>query len=136
ALEELVTRARMEALPEPLIRRYVEEATAHASAPALHPAQAGVGSVQDPGALGGPARVTVWWNFTRDAAPKPVPSGLRAAELRALAALGVEIPDPGALRAARARREARALGQTTGTLLLVSPSLGVDGEPSHPHPLW
>jgi len=136
ALDELVSRARLDALPEPLVRRYVEEATARAGAAPLHPARAGLGSVEDAGAIGGPARVTVWWNFTREAAPRPAPSGLRAAELRALASLGIQLPDPGALSAARARRQARALLQTTGTLLLVSPALGLDGERAHPHPLW
>src|SRR6185295_6302557 len=37
-----------------------------------HPAHAGLAHVASPGAILAPARVIVWWNFGREAGPRPV----------------------------------------------------------------
>lgn len=99
-------------------------------------AEAGIASIPRPGAMLGPARVTVWWGFTRELAPAPPRLRLSGPERVALRSFGVTPPDPGVAMASEARRWRRPLSLTSGTLLLVCPRTNATGEVNHPHPMW
>ena len=98
--------------------------------------QAGLASVRVPGAVLGPARVIVWWGFTRDRARGPARVRLSQAERTALAAAGVPPPDLGGQMETEASRWRRPLDMATEALVLVCPMTAPTGEPSFPHPLW
>lgn len=99
-------------------------------------AQAGLAAVGNPGALLGPARRIVWWDFTRDSAPVPSRFRLAAAERSRLLEHGVEAPDLGRQMEAEATRWRRPLELATEALTLVCPLTSDGGERCFPHPLW
>src|SRR5690606_13695656 len=80
------------------LRRLCDELEGPGSAPG----EAGLAAVPRPGAVLGPARVIVWWGFSRDRAPLAARLRLSAGERAALLAAGVTPPDPGALMEAEA----------------------------------
>jgi hypothetical protein len=86
--------------------------------------------------LAGAADVVVWWNFSRESAPTVARQRFTSAEVKALASVGVILPDPGVEAVALARRWRRPLEQACGTLLLVCPERDLAGESLTPHPLW
>jgi RecB family exonuclease len=99
-------------------------------------AQAGLAHVAHPGAILGPARAIVWWNFSRESAPRPERMVLSGAERDALRAAGVEPPDPALAITVEAEAWRRPLEQVRDTLILACPLTDPSGERSHPHPLW
>jgi ATP-dependent helicase/nuclease subunit B len=101
-----------------------------------HLGESGLAHVGDPGALLGPARIVVWWNFTRARAPRPGRLFLTGAEEKALVAAGIEAPDFALLMEAEARRWRRPLALATDALVLACPQTNESGEPNQPHPLW
>lgn len=130
----LARRTGLDAFPRTTLRRLCDEvAPATTAGPA---AEHGLVGVATPGALLAPARCVVWWNFTRAHAPHAPRLRLARAERAALAAAGVDAPDPGAVMAAEARQWRRAVQQATGALVLVCPHTDEAGEAAHPHPLW
>lgn len=131
ALARLTGRAELDRTTLRRLLDEVEPATLFGG-----PAEVGLASVSDPGAILGPARVVVWWGFTRDSAPAPVRLRLSLAERSALEAAGVTPPDPGAVMASAARRWRRPLEQAREALLLVCPRTDETAERAHPHPLW
>ena len=100
------------------------------------PAEVGLDCVDTPGAIAAPARVIIWWNFTRSGAPTPLRLRLTVEERRRLLESGVVPPDPGAGMAAEARRWRRPLLFATEALLLSCPLMNVVGDRENPHPLW
>ncbi len=100
------------------------------------PAELGLASVVDPGALLGSPRVVVWWGFTRDHVPGTPRIRLSPDERAALAAAGVTAPDAGAVMAHEARRWRRPLALASDAAVLVCPRTDEAGAPAHPHPLW
>jgi ATP-dependent helicase/nuclease subunit B len=135
-LVRLLGLAGLAELPPAQLEWFVAEATRVASATPRYPAEAGLHAVRCPGAVAGPARAVVWWDFTSQAAPLTAGLPLAPAELLALRAAGVRILEAGSVAAARAARWRRPLLQTTEALLLVCPRFGDDGEERFPHPLW
>jgi ATP-dependent helicase/nuclease subunit B len=135
--ENVITLARMSGkavFDRTALRRLLDELDAPAIVgPA---ADVGLSAVSNPGAVVGPARVVIWWNFTRDHAPSPMRLRLSRAERDALRSAGIEPPDPGAVMASEARRWRRPLTQASEALLLVCPYTDECGAPTHPHPLW
>lgn len=99
-------------------------------------AELGPAALSGPGALLGPVRRVMWWNFTREAAPRAPRVRLSRAERDALAAAGVAVPDAGDVMAHEARRWRRPLELATEALVLVCPRTDDVGEPAQPHPLW
>lgn len=91
-LGRLVQLSGLRTLPESVLHRFVEEASAAAGNVPLHPAQAGIAAVAGPGSVAGPARRVVWWRFWRSAAPAPHGIPLSREERATLAAAGVAIP--------------------------------------------
>lgn len=73
------------------------------------PAQVGIGAVASPGSVLGPARMIVWWGFTRDSAPMPPRLRLSGLERARLQSLGVTPPDFGRLMEGEAARWRRPL---------------------------
>lgn len=132
----LVRGSGLAEFPEPLLHRFLAEATRSVAADGPFTAQAGLGHVGLPGSMAGEARYVVWWSFdTRALAPVPrLP--LTRAERDELVAQGVELPEPARLAAAQAQRWQRPLLQATRSLLLVCPERDEAGEELHPHPLW
>jgi ATP-dependent helicase/nuclease subunit B len=120
----------------PQLQWLVEAATEAVGTPPVLPAEAGLAAVGVPGAVAGPARTIVWWNFTLEAAPPMRGLPLSAEERAALAAAGVELLDPGREALRRARRWRRPLFQASEHLLLIAPRRGRGGEEAFPHPLW
>jgi len=135
-LKKLVELCGLEELSPAQVKRLVEEATSATLSGAAYPAEAGLASVPQPGAVAGPARRIVWWNFTRKSAPSVGRRPVGAEEQRALAREGIELPDPGGMALSHAERWKRPLRQATESLLLVCPRYSDDGEEQYPHPLW
>lgn len=101
-----------------------------------HRAQAGLSHVRVPGALLGPARAVIWWNFTRSSAPQADRLWLTNAEREGLRAAGVEPPVPAAAMELEAEAWRRPLSLTREAVILVCPLTSTTGELDHPHPLW
>ncbi len=125
--EDTVTRARM--------RQLVSLATPRAEVKSADE-QLGSIAIGRPGGLHAPSSLVVWWNFTRDSRPSLAAQTLTKEERGSLATAGVELFDTVAKARSLSERERRPLLWTARNLILVSPLSGVDGEPSHPHPLW
>lgn len=125
----LVRESGLESLSEGQLQRLVAQATEAAGAP-QHPACAGIHALGHPGGLAGPARRVVWWDFTLATVGSPTRLPLTLAEQQGLRALGVELPDPGAVARAEAERWRRPLLHAAEALVLVCP------QPEFPHPLW
>ncbi len=100
------------------------------------PAQAGLAHVARPGAILAPARAIVWWNFSRDAVPRPERVLLTRAERDGLRAVGAEPPDPALAMAIETEGWRRPFLQAEQALILACPLIALNGEPNHPHPLW
>lgn len=99
-------------------------------------AEVGLASAHAPGAVLGPARTIVWWNFTRASAPVAPRLRLSYEERAAFAAAAIEVPDSGRLMAQEARRWRRPLEQVSDAIVFVCPWTDEAGERAHPHPLW
>jgi hypothetical protein len=118
------------------LTRLIDEATRRAPRRPRRAAAAGVTHVRAPGALVGPARVVVWWGFTR--APEAAVQGVTwsAAERAQLAAAGVALEDAGTRARTSAERAARPLLCAQDALVLASPRVDRAGQRTHAHPLW
>ena len=134
--QRLVQLTHLTAFSRPQLQRLVEDATGDSPGIAPRPAQAGLFCVSAPGAIAGPARRVVWWNFTRASAPGVEGLPLLSAERRALKNVGVVLPEPAEIAVGINIRWRRPLLCTKESLLLVCPRNGSDGEGQHPHPLW
>jgi hypothetical protein len=135
-LRRLLALSGLGELSAAQLQWFVEAATESVASAPLHPAQAGLAAVGAPGSIAGPARTAVWWNFSLETAPPLHRLPFSPAERRALASLGVELPDPGAEAVRQALRWRRPLEQTRETLLLVAPQRRENGDEDFPHPLW
>lgn len=122
-------------LGEAAVGRLLEEATRATGGAAPYPPEAGLVTVGAPGAIAGPARRIVWWNFQLDAARRVAPWPFSAAEVTALASIGVQLPPREAVAVGHALRWRRPLEAATEALVLVCPERADDGEARHPHPL-
>ena len=122
--------------PEQLLRRLLEQAAEDLPVASRRPSCAGLTYIGHPGALLGPARRTVWWNFTTAAVAIPRVFPVSPGERRFLRNVGVELPEAGALLEAEAVAWRLPFTQTTETLILVSPQTGPAGGESFPHPFW
>jgi len=132
----LVRGSGLTEFSEPLLHRFLSEATRAVAADAPFTAQAGLAHVGLPGSMAGEARHVIWWSFDKRALA-PVPRlPLTHAERDELVAQGVELSAPARFAAAQAQRWQRPLLQTTHSLLLVCPDRDEAGEELHPHPLW
>ncbi len=101
------------------------------------PALAGIASVPSPGCVAGPVRHVLWWGFcARPGAATTDFPPLAGSEQRALAAGGVELPEPTAEAVRASRRERRPLDQSSQAVLLVCPRQGTDGEEAFPAAPW
>jgi ATP-dependent helicase/nuclease subunit B len=102
----------------------------------IHESEAGIANVTEPGAVAGAARRILWWNFTRASAGTLRDIPLKAAERRAFAAAGIELPE--ASREALRRRETwlRPLAYAGKSLVFICPKADDSGGESTPHPLW
>jgi len=136
AFRALIEASGLRDFTAPQMRRLVEQATSDAPAVVERPAEAGLHSVSVPGAAAGPARLIVWWGFTRTAAPTPGFLPWTAAEREELAAAGVLLPDPGRQAEEMAARWRRPLSCAGESLLLSCPLFAEGGEEQAPHPLW
>jgi hypothetical protein len=136
SFRKLFCESGLENLPKPLVEKLVVAATSQISLPPAHAAQAGLVSVDDPGAVLCPVRRVVWWNFTERIAPSVDQPFLAPEEKASLEALGCEFPEPAELAARNSRAWRRPLQMASEAVLLVCPRFGADGEPESPHPLW
>ncbi len=98
-------------------------------------AELGIASVRQPAAVLGPARTVIWWDFTRQSAPRPGRLRLSPQEQSAMGAQGIEVPDFAAAMEAEAKLWQRPLAHAE-TLVLVCPEVDDAGETNYPHPLW
>ena len=135
-LLDLVSYSGLHELGAPQLRRLVLEATRATDAGGRFPAEAGLACVGSPGAVCGPIGRIVWWGFDEASAGGVARMPLTRAERAELESLGVELPDPGRVVAASARRWNRPLSQAATSLLLICPQTGAAGDGLHPHPLW
>ncbi|MCP4500551.1 MAG: PD-(D/E)XK nuclease family protein [Deltaproteobacteria bacterium] len=99
-------------------------------------AEAGLGAIAVPGGIAAPVDRVIWWNFTESSYVKPRAVPLSKAERESLAAIGVQVPTAGELAQRLAFRYKRPLWRAVRSLILVCPQTSLDGEATHPHPLW
>lgn len=132
----LVEVVGMDTLNRPQLHRLLEDAADDVNSLPQFDAQAGLFGVSTPGAIGGPVQRVVWWNFTRNSAPKPETLPLTPAERAALVGAGVSLPEPTLVAVGMNARWSRPLQFTESALMLVCPKYGDDGEEQQPHPLW
>lgn len=100
------------------------------------PAEAGLAHVPHPGAILGPARTIVWWNFTRESVLWPSRLWLTRTEREGLRAAGLEPPDAAHAMAIETDAWQRPFTQATEALVLACPRTDARGEASQPHPAW
>jgi len=136
ATRRLLQAAQLSELSAAQLQWLVESATAQAPVMPHYPAEAGIASVGAPGAIAGPARTIVWWNFTLDTAPIIERLPLSSGERSTLTAIGVELPNLGREALRTAARWRRPFLQAREHLLLVAPRRREDGDDAYPHPLW
>ena len=136
AFASLVEAVALPSLPPSLVRRLLEHATESAPDLALHRCQAGFTSVGRPGSVAGPIERVVWWNFTRDSVSPSHEFQLTKTERTALRAAGVQLPTMGERAAWVAETWKRPFLQTTGSLWLICPQHGENGDEAEPHPAW
>jgi ATP-dependent helicase/nuclease subunit B len=132
----LVRGSGLAEFSEPLLHRFLAEATRTVATDAPFTAQAGLAYVGLPGSLAGEARHVIWWSFDKRALAPVARLPLTRAERDELVAQGVELPAPARLAAAQAERWQRPLFQATHSLLLVCPERDEAGDELHPHPFW
>jgi len=135
-LLRLVDVSGLNRLKRPQLLRLIRDATMDSPTRPRLGAEVGLHAVGTPAALAGPARNVIWWSFVRSGADGPQVLPLSRDELEALSEIGVRPPT-----AVEQVRELDATWQrpfqlTTGTLLLVCPATGEDGEEASPHPIW
>ena len=99
-------------------------------------AQLGLAHVSRPGAILGPAASIVWWNFSRDAAPRPERLLLSLEEQKGLRTSGAEPPDASLSMAIESQAWRRPLTQARQSLVMACANTGDAGDTNHPHPLW
>lgn len=136
SFRKLYQASGMSNLARPLVEKLIKAATAQASQPPVRVAQAGIGSVAEPGEILAPVRRVVWWNFTERSAPSVDHSLLTPEEKAELEALACEFPEPALQAAQFSRAWRRPVQMASDSVLLVCPRFGADGEPEAPHPLW
>jgi ATP-dependent helicase/nuclease subunit B len=134
--EKLLDLAGVDALSEPQLLKIGSAASDQMGSSRRHPHQAGIAAVGQPGAVAGPARHIIWWDFTMDSAPEPFALPLSRDELAALASLGVSLTPATEQAADQSRRWRRPFLRASESLILVCPVFGEDGEPRNHHPLW
>lgn len=134
--QRLVETVGLTNLTRSQLQQLVQQATSAAGHLPSLPSQAGIHRLNGPGAVAGAARQIVWWDFTRSAAGVPEALPLHFAERKALADAGIQLPDSAITAQSLSARWSRPMLCATGTLLLVCPRHGIDGEEQHPHPLW
>ena len=136
AFERIVDLAGLERWGAADLQRFLDEARSSLSAEPVLASEAGLASVASPGAIAGPVRCVVWWDFSRQSAPGYPRIPFTRAELAQLKDAGIELPSPAERAMRHAQRWRRPLDQASEVLLLVSPRTNEAGDESHPHPLW
>ena len=132
----MIEASGLEYLRGPQVHRFVEEATLGLAPTPRFGAEAGLWSVERPGAVVGPARNVLWWSFRSGAAPVFSPPPLTPQERDDLRGVGVFLSDPRQVLLGFARRWRRPLEFAEENLFLVCPERHENGEDEHPHPLW
>jgi ATP-dependent helicase/nuclease subunit B len=135
-LEKLIGLSGFDAFTEPQLLKLNIEIAGSLGSPRRHTPQVGIAAVASPGAIAGPARHIIWWDFTLESAPEPPYLPFSRSELATLESMGARLTPASELAADQAHRRRRPFEQTSETLLLVCPRFGEDGEDRHPHPLW
>ncbi len=135
-LSTYIDHLGIDPLEGPILQRIVQDATSAVAGSPRHAAQAGLAAVAVPGAVVGPARRVVWWNFARGAPLTPPPVPLNAAERRAFADAGLRLRNPSTEARHAAERARRPHLSATHSLLCVCPYHGENGDDQHPHALW
>ena len=135
-LLRLVALCGEDALAAPALMRAVSDASSTADFGEPHQAQAGLAAVPGPACVLGPARVVIWWGFSRASAPVVNPLPLSSAEVAGLAGAGVALPDPGQQARTQALRWRRPLLMASERLLLACPLRDEADAEQFPHPLW
>lgn len=136
ALERLLDASQLSQMSPAILQRLTVAATESAPTVPGRASEAGIAGVASPGAVVGPARTIVWWDFClgTEAAVEHWP--MSTEEKACLRELNVGLPDPGDAAIARSHRWRRPLEQAREHLVLVCPRAGDDGEERFPHPFW
>ena len=135
-LLSMIDASGLVSLRGPQVQRFVEEATLAARQHPRHPAEAGLATVDRPGAIAGPAKNVLWWPFTSVSVTPFNPPPLTISEKKGLAAAGIRLTGPRQILLDNARRWRRPLTFAQESLVLVCPERSDNGEDQHPHPLW
>lgn len=135
-LVRLLDLSGMTALRDAQLARLLEAATSEVRELVDYEAEAGLAAIGSPGAMAGPVRRVLWWNFNQAAAPVVTRPPFSPAEVASLAEAGVSLPEPAAEATTQASRWVRPLLLAGVEMLLVCPQFDERGQPCFPHPLW
>ncbi len=135
AVRELLTLSGEERVPQLLWDSLIEEtARRGVRLPGRHGEIGHVAVVAHPGAILGPARRVLWWDFSGGAVERAPWSPWTASERALLAGCGVQLQSP-VLEVERLwQATVRAVGAASEMLVLVAPAQR-RGEPCGPHPM-
>jgi ATP-dependent helicase/nuclease subunit B len=107
SLERLLDLSGFDALTETQLLKLNTEIADSLRSGRRYVPQAGIASVTTPGAIAGPARRVIWWDFTLESAPDPFSLPLSRSELAALASIGINLTPASELASDHARRRRR-----------------------------
>jgi ATP-dependent helicase/nuclease subunit B len=114
----------------------VDQATRAPKLDSTHKAQAGLGSLEQPGSLAGPVDYLLIWDFCLSKFVKPGGIPLSAAEWREMKQSGVAVVEPAEQALLAASRWRRPFMLTRKALVCVCPMRTADGAEEFPHPAW
>ena len=136
AMVSALSRDHHEHLPREDMRHLLDSIVRGADSLDLSIEGAGrIDHVDHPAALLTSARTVVFWGFASGTERRPVLPPWHRAERAALAAAGVEFPDPGQLLSVESHAWRRGILAARDRVIFVVPST-MKGEPVAPHPTW
>jgi len=114
----------------------VDQATQATSLDSTHRAQAGLRSLDAPGAIAGQTDYLLIWDFCLSKFVRPGGIPLSAAEWREMKQAGVAIAEPAEQALLQASRWRRPFRLTRKAVVCVCPRRTTDGAEEFPHPAW
>lgn len=135
-LADLVRGPGLESMSQVQLTRLISAAIGRGTAVEVsRPALGSPYLVSTPDAVLGPVDTVVWWNFTGSSVEPIAQPLFTASECRALAGVGIELPDPGRTAIERFECWRRPVLYAAKRVLLASHEIESD-EPSEVHPIW
>jgi hypothetical protein len=133
-LKDMLDASGLEALSPTELGFMLAQSTGPGDAP--HPAQAGIGCVQEPGAVAGAADHVLIWNFTLSRFKRHSGFSVSEEERADLRSKGVELVLQDVLAKRDSERWTRPFLMARRAVLCACPRRSQDGQEEFPHPAW